>query len=253
MFTLSLGDFFDNQADPQWRADAWQVIAECGRCGMARGYLRNALITDDGIVYRRRGGNFLDESAVAAIRDRLVAGRGLRGIAADLGIAQNSVKRQRSILLAEGVDLRCGCGAPAGHKGWCAVRLAASEARQEFIKRWARWKSPALVRPSSLGRRVVLAYPYLGNGTARSDDILEAVNAIVPHTLPEHIRADVCQEMIVDIFVGNLALDRAAAEVRRYISRCYGDSYRLVSLDAPIRGTEDLRLADTIASDRFHF
>ncbi len=202
---------------------------------------------------RPGGGNHLEAVVIAAVRAQLIAGKGARGIAADLEIAQRTVLRQRKLLLAEGLDLRCGCGAPAGHNGWCAVRLSASEARQEFVKRWARWKAPALIRPSSLGRRIVLAYPYLGNGTARSDDILEAINALVPHTLPEHIRADVCQEMIVDVFTGALALERAATEARRYINRAYGDSYRFVSLDAPIRGTDDLRLIDTIADDRFHF
>jgi protein gp37 len=29
IFTLSLGDFFDNQADPAWRAEAWEIIARC--------------------------------------------------------------------------------------------------------------------------------------------------------------------------------------------------------------------------------
>jgi len=29
VFTLSLGDFFDNQAEPEWRADAWAIIREC--------------------------------------------------------------------------------------------------------------------------------------------------------------------------------------------------------------------------------
>ena len=29
VFTLSLGDFFDNQVNPAWRADAWEVIRNC--------------------------------------------------------------------------------------------------------------------------------------------------------------------------------------------------------------------------------
>ena len=29
VFTLSLGDFFDNQVDPQWHVDAWDVIRRC--------------------------------------------------------------------------------------------------------------------------------------------------------------------------------------------------------------------------------
>lgn len=29
VFSLSLGDFFDNEVDPQWRADAWAIIRAC--------------------------------------------------------------------------------------------------------------------------------------------------------------------------------------------------------------------------------
>src|ERR1019366_6645925 len=29
VFTMSLGGFFDNQVDPQWRTDAWDVIRQC--------------------------------------------------------------------------------------------------------------------------------------------------------------------------------------------------------------------------------
>jgi protein gp37 len=29
VFTNSLSDFFDNQVDPSWRADAWAIIAQC--------------------------------------------------------------------------------------------------------------------------------------------------------------------------------------------------------------------------------
>jgi protein gp37 len=29
VFSLSLGDFFDNQVPPEWRAEAWEVIAGC--------------------------------------------------------------------------------------------------------------------------------------------------------------------------------------------------------------------------------
>jgi protein gp37 len=31
VFALSLGDFFDNQADPEWRHDSWQVIRDCAK------------------------------------------------------------------------------------------------------------------------------------------------------------------------------------------------------------------------------
>lgn len=199
------------------------------------------------------GGNFLSPYVVTRLRGLLSNGGSERGIATELDISTNSVQRYRRIMKAEGIVLRCGCGALAGHRGWCAVRLTRSEARQEFLKRWGRWRTPPLVRVSSLDRRVVLAYPYLDSGTISRSDLLTTINSIVPHGLPEHIRADVCQEMIVDILCGELALSDAAVKMRRYIGRAWGDSYKVVSLDAPIRGTDNLRLIDTIEDTRPHF
>jgi hypothetical protein len=219
---------------------------------MPRPYLRRAIITENGVEYSRRGGNFLPPEMIARVRDRLLSGEGSRPIAAELGISKATVWRYRGQMVAEGTELRCACGAPAGHRGWCSVRLSKSEARQEFLKRWARWKAPALVRASSLDRRVVLAYPYIGQGTINNSDLLTAINALVPHWLPDHLRADVAQEMIVDVLTGVLSLEHAGASVRRYLSHVNADRYKLVSLDAPVRGTDNLRLLDTIESTRFH-
>ncbi|HEX5328329.1 MAG TPA: hypothetical protein VFW75_16870 [Acetobacteraceae bacterium] len=221
-----------------------------------RGYRRHpsadTVISDDDVEHPRRGGNFLSDEAASAIRQKLITGMGLRPVALEFGVAMNTVQRYRKLLVAEGVELRCQCGGPAGHRGWCAARLSRSEARQEFLKHWPRFKAPALVRPTSLGRRIVLRYPYLGSGTVRSDDLLEKINGIVPRGMPEHIRADVCQEMIADILVGDLAVADAEKFLRRYISRAWGDGFKTISLDAPIRDT-DLRMMDTISADRFHF
>lgn len=212
----------------------------------------NTVIGDGGIEFPRRGGNHTDSATIARVREMLEAGHGTRPIASELGISKVTVGRYRKLLVSEGKVLRCGCGAAAGHNGWCAVRLTASEARQEFLKRWARWKAPALVHTTSLERRIVLAYPYLGAGTINNSDLLSAINALVPHTLPQDVRADVCQEMIVDVLSGILPLAEAAAKMRKYITRAYGDRYRAISLDAPMRGFDDLRMIDTIESTRFH-
>lgn len=223
---------------------------------MARPYNRildKVVITEAGIEYPRRGGRFTDQATVAKIRELLIVGKGIRPIASELNIAGNTVKRYRQLILAEGISLRCGCGAPAGHNGWCAVRLSASEARQEFLKRWARWKAPALVRHTSLERSIVLAYPYIGEGTINNSDLLTAINTIVPRELPPDIRADVCQEMIVDVLAGILPLETAGEMMKKYVTRAYGERFRLLSLDAPMRGFDGLRLVDTIEATRFHF
>ncbi len=35
---------------------------------------------------------------------------------------------------ASGLDPKCGCGQPANHRGWCAVRFGASESRQAMMR-----------------------------------------------------------------------------------------------------------------------
>lgn len=149
--------------------------------------------------------------------------------------------------LTAGMHKSCGCWRRDASRGRALAFKAAGNNRFGVIY------VPALVRVTSLDRRVNLAYPYLGVGAVNSCDLLTAINDIVPKGLPDHLRADIAQEMIMDVLAGNLILESAAAHVQRYIRRSYGDCYRLSSLDAPVAGTENLRLIDTIASDRFHF
>jgi hypothetical protein len=95
-----------------------------------------------------------------------------------------------------------------------------------------------------------LCYPYINTRRAEHDALLR-VNSMVPRGLPEWIRADVCQTIMLEVLEGKASVESmdfaAVAGFIRRVRRENGD-YRLVSLDAPMGGT-DLRRIDTIADD----
>jgi len=96
-----------------------------------------------------------------------------------------------------------------------------------------------------------LAFPYIITRRPEHETLL-FVNSLVPAGLPEWIRADICQTMMLEILEGNLTKDRIDyATVSGFVRRIKVENwdYRTVSLDAPIGGAGDLRLVDVFADD----
>ncbi len=75
----------------------------------------------------------------AAIVSLATSGMGMRAIARELGISKATVDRYFPR------DAKCPCGRLlVDHRGWCSVRFAASEVRQEaFRKISSRWDKKA--------------------------------------------------------------------------------------------------------------
>lgn len=88
-----------------------------------------------------------------------------------------------------------------------------------------------LARPAAL-----MAYPYVAKATAESADLL-AVNTMVARAYPEHMRADICQEIMVAILTGETSVEKVRAKgVRAFVSRwnkSQGSPFGSVALDAP--------------------
>ncbi|RWI95470.1 MAG: hypothetical protein E5X33_10915 [Mesorhizobium sp.] len=80
--------------------------------------------------------------------------------------------------------------------------------------------------------------------------LMKAVYAAIPPALPKFIRDEVAGEMMLAVLEGTLLMDHirksVAEQLRRY-NRGY-DTFKILSLDAPIAGTEDLRRIDMISS-----
>ena len=83
------------------------------------------------------------------------------------------------------------------------------------------------------------------------NEIYAAVNAAVPLGLPSHVRDDVLGEMVLAVLEGELDLDAVPAKAREYLRRYdrASERWKLVSLDTPIAGTDDLRLVDMMSTE----
>jgi transposase len=82
---------------------------------------------------RSRGGNFTDDETREKVVERLKSGESVREAAKEVGVAKNTVLRIRERIKEE-LPEKCGCGRPAGHKGWCKGRLAKSPERQAVVR-----------------------------------------------------------------------------------------------------------------------
>jgi len=56
-----------------------------------------------------------------------------------------------------------------------------------------------------------LQYPYIRNVRGEHADLL-SVNSIVPRGLPDHMRADICQEIMLALWQGDVTLDELRSE-----------------------------------------
>lgn len=91
-------------------------------------------------------------------------------------------------------------------------------------------------------------YPFLAEGTEQ--ELLQSVHALVPLTVPEAIRQDLCQDLIVMALEGT-PLEALAANLPIYISRAFKDAhwkYGDLSLDAPVREGDDRTLGEMLAA-----
>jgi len=166
------------------------------------------------------------------------------------GVAKETARRYRTLLFNDSVIL-CPCGAKAGHRGWCSHRLASSPARQKFLSEHYAFggRSPASKRKPIVIDRF-LRWPYVVYGK-NVPDIVIKVHEAVPLTIPEKIRPDVCQEVIVDLLSGVASIENITRNIKIYINRAYKavSDYRVKSIYENHHGTDDLMIIDTLSDD----
>lgn len=105
-------------------------------------------------------------------------------------------------------------------------------------KEWA-----DLIRPKRLRAeaRVALQYPYIQKVRGEHAELL-AVNSLVPRGLPDHMRADICQEIMLAIWTKEVSLDELRSDralVNRFVkgfrrANLEGGGWAL-SLDVPMK------------------
>lgn len=86
-----------------------------------------------------------------------------------------------------------------------------------------------------------LQYPYVRSVRGEHADLL-AVNSLVPHGLPDPLRADVCQEIMLALWQKETTLEELRANrslLRKFISRSKTENFeaggQAISLDVPMR------------------
>lgn len=106
-------------------------------------------------------------------------------------------------------------------------------------------------KPTIARARVLTNYPYMrGRGDAAA--LVDAINEIVSRRFPDYARADICQSLLLSILEGETTLEDlkagSAACIKRYY-KMHPGRFGPISLDAPMRGFENLAMIDTLPSD----
>ncbi len=103
------------------------------------------------------------------------------------------------------------------------------------------WRDTISQKKLSSGPRIQLQYPYIAEVRGEHADLL-AVNALVPRGLPDHTRADICQEIMLAIWQKEISLDelkKTPSLLRKYSGRVRTMNYEAggycISLDMPMR------------------
>lgn len=116
----------------------------------------------------------------------------------------------------------------------------AHRARDTGLKLPPEWRS--LITPKRLREppRIQMVYPYISDVRGEHAELL-AVNALVPRGLPDHVRGDICQEIMLALWEKTISLDEIKSSpslVRDFVRRAYKSNYEgsgwAFSLDVPM-------------------
>ena len=104
-----------------------------------------------------------------------------------------------------------------------------------------------------------LFWPYMKANDPRYEGVIRDVNEAVPRTIADETRADICQEIVVSVLVGEITREQIKSAVQLHMRRHYKlfptKGYQTVSLDAPIRSSghdgQERLLIDLIDSETY--
>ena len=120
-----------------------------------------------------------------------------------------------------------------------APSMLAHRARDMGLKLPPEWRDAITTRKS--GGAKLLSYPYIIEARGEHADLIE-VNSLVSQGLPEHMRADVCQEIMLALWEKRFTLSEFKSSpklVNQFIRSARKLNYEAggyaLSLDAPMR------------------
>lgn len=116
-------------------------------------------------------------------------------------------------------------------------------------KEWASFIAPRqrILSP----RREPLTYPYIITRKAEHADLL-ALNDLVPRAYPDHMRADICQEMMLAVIEGTVTIDEIKANREKsawFLKKFWMANYEDRGHAISFQDTEEGWNADSVASN----
>jgi len=183
----------------------------------------------------------LTKAEAAALQPRYIGAVQYKGLHWT-GVEEYNVR----VLAASGVDLEKSADV-LGRE----ARTVAQRAHDMRLKMPPSWRVAlrGVIVPKA--KSFAVAYPYIIRPRDEHADIM-LINSLVPRGLPEWIRADICQDMMVALLSGEIERDKLAASVTPYLRnvlKMHPIKYGLLSLDAPIGGEDARPLYDVIADN----
>lgn len=91
-------------------------------------------------------------------------------------------------------------------------------------------------------------WPFSEGSTG--NELVDNVNQLLPRDIPELMRQEMAQDIILDLLEGTVELDQIEGTLSTYRSRALRSSapYGSFSIDRPIPGTHDAYYRDIIAA-----
>jgi len=196
--------------------------------------------------------NALALAKIAQILQFTDAGMSIREIERRTGIHRDTIRaHQRRLGL---LDTLCACGKSRNHRGRCSFKIAAqSVIWTPDASAWLPRAKPVLRKHSVVPQ--TNQYPFIAKATDENAEVM-AVSALVPRGIPSHIRADICQEILLAIYEGKTSLDilKQHNSVRWYISKFFRDQtpHHEVSI-TDHRGFDDYDSAEIISQNEWEW
>lgn len=131
-----------------------------------------------------------------------------------------------------------------------AATLLSSE---QFPGRDETWREKRKQRRPRPVRRMTY-WPYLAEGHVESGtDLLHFADRLVPKGIPDFLRADMCQEIIVSLLSGEMTKAEISPKWIRHqiarVYRAYDLKYETVSLDVPIAVDSEMTFKELLTYD----
>ena len=126
----------------------------------------------------------------------------------------------------------CEAGAPIEKSADGLGRSPTSIAHRAYdtgLKIPAEWRDLITPKRKSASKGSLLQYPYIVNVRGEHQELL-AVNALVPRGLPDFVRADVCQEIMLALWQKKITLEELRLD--KSLMRGFMSGHRKANLEA---------------------